>query len=102
MTEDAPASNPSLLAHRLADALYRHFTREPSPFLPAHHPGVRKAGNNRDIAVADWDGGNPVVLPPKVASTSCPQPATTAHQVTRVVPQEYYPDLYVQRPNWAK
>lgn len=54
---DVPATEPRQLAHRLADALYRHLTREPSPFL-SRITFVRKAGSNRDVWVADWDGNN--------------------------------------------
>ncbi len=52
-----PATEPRQLAHFLADALYRHLTREPSPFL-SRITFVRKAGANRDVYVADWDGSN--------------------------------------------
>ncbi|WP_342375730.1 Tol-Pal system beta propeller repeat protein TolB [Myxococcus stipitatus] len=96
VTKDAPASNPSLLAHRLADALYRHFTREPSPFL-SRITYVRKAGNNRDIAVADWDGGNPVVLT-KGGINILPSLSNDGTQVTYTSYRKNRPDLYVQRP----
>jgi len=56
-SHDVPATEPRQLAHFLADALYRHLTREPSPFL-SRIVFVRKAGTNRDISVADWDGNN--------------------------------------------
>ncbi|XXF76612.1 DPP IV N-terminal domain-containing protein [Myxococcaceae bacterium GXIMD 01537] len=55
--KSAPATEPSQLAHQLADALYRHLTREPSPFL-SRITFVKKSGNNRDVYVADWDGRN--------------------------------------------
>ncbi|AGC47616.1 tolB protein [Myxococcus stipitatus DSM 14675] len=96
VTKDAPASNPSLLAHRLADALYRHFTREPSPFL-SRITYVRKAGNNRDIAVADWDGGNPVVLT-KGGINILPSLSNDGAQVAYTSYRKNRPDLYVQRP----
>lgn len=54
-SQSAPAAEPRLLAHRLADALYRHLTREPSPFL-SRIAFVRKSGNTRDVYVAGWDG----------------------------------------------
>lgn len=59
--QSAPAAEPRLLAHKLADALYRHLTREPSPFL-SRITFVRKSGANRDIVVAEWDGRNARVL----------------------------------------
>ena len=55
--QSGPAAQPSQLAHKVADAIYRHYTREPSPFLvPITY--VRKSGANRDVWVADWDGRN--------------------------------------------
>jgi TolB protein len=56
-TQSAPAAEPRRVAHQLADALYRHLTREPSPFL-SRISYVRKSGNTRDVIVADWDGRN--------------------------------------------
>jgi TolB protein len=56
-TQSAPVAEPRQLAHKLADAIYRHYTREPSPFL-SRITYVRRMGNNRDVWVADWDGGN--------------------------------------------
>ena len=50
-------AQPRALAHQLADALYRHLTREPGPFS-ARLAFVRKSGPNRDVLVADWDGRN--------------------------------------------
>lgn len=48
-------AQPRALAHQLADALYRHLTREPGPFS-ARLTFVRKSGPHRDVLVADWDG----------------------------------------------
>jgi TolB protein len=53
----AAAEQPRQLAHQLADAIYRHYTREPSPFL-SRITYVRRSGANRDVWVADWDGRN--------------------------------------------
>ncbi|QSQ13549.1 Tol-Pal system beta propeller repeat protein TolB [Myxococcus landrumensis] len=96
VTKDAPASNPSLLAHRLADALYRHFTREPSPFL-SRITYVRKAGQNRDIVVADWDGGNPVVLT-KGGINILPSLSNDGAQVAYTSYRKNRPDIWVQHP----
>jgi TolB protein len=52
-----PPAEPRQLAHKLADAIYRYYTREPSPFL-SRISYVRKTGNNRDVWLADWDGRN--------------------------------------------
>ncbi|WP_141323751.1 LpqB family beta-propeller domain-containing protein [Myxococcus sp. AB025B] len=96
VTKDAPVKNPSLLAHRLADALYRHFTREPSPFL-SRITYVKKAGNNRDIAVADWDGGNAVTLT-KGGINILPSLSQDGAQVAYTSYRKNRPDLWVQRP----
>ncbi len=53
--QSAPVAEPRMLAHKVADAIYRYYTREPSPFL-SRITYVRKTGNNRDVWVADWDG----------------------------------------------
>ncbi|MET0401929.1 MAG: DPP IV N-terminal domain-containing protein [Cystobacter sp.] len=55
--QSAPSAQPALLAHKLADAIYRFYTREPSPFLTSI-TYVRKSGANKDVWVADWDGRN--------------------------------------------
>ncbi len=53
----ASPEQPRQLAHQMADAIYRHYTREPSPFL-SRITYVRRTGANRDVWVADWDGRN--------------------------------------------
>jgi len=53
----APVDQPRQLAHKLADAIYRHFLKTPSPFL-SRITYVRRNGANRDVWVADWDGRN--------------------------------------------
>ena len=50
-----PLEQPRKLAHFFADALYRHFTREPGPFL-SHIAFVRSAGKGKDVYLGDWDG----------------------------------------------
>jgi TolB protein len=90
-----PTTEPRQLAHFLADALYRHLTRgEPSPFL-TRIAFVRKAGANRDIFVADWDGNNARAL------TSGGTHLLPALGPGGVVAYTSYrkgrPDLYVQR-----
>ncbi|NVJ26098.1 PD40 domain-containing protein [Myxococcus sp. AM011] len=96
VAKDAPGNNPSLLAHRLADALYRHFTREPSPFL-SRITYVRKAGNNRDVVVSDWDGGNPVSLT-KGGINILPSLSQDGTQVAYTSYRKNRPDIWVQRP----
>lgn len=95
VSHDVPATEPRQLAHLLADALYRHLTREPSPFL-SRIAFVRKAGANRDVWVADWDGNNAravthggINLLPALGPGGAV--AFTSYRKGR-------PDLYVQRP----
>jgi TolB protein len=95
VSRDVPANEPRQLAHLLADALYRHLTREPSPFL-SRITFVRKAGSNRDVWVADWDGSNARAL------TSGGINLLPALGPGGLVGFTSYrkgrPDLYVQRP----
>jgi TolB protein len=49
--------NPRELAHKFADALYRFYTREPSPFT-ASLAFVRPNTGNKEVWLADWDGRN--------------------------------------------
>jgi TolB protein len=58
LAAQAPADQPRRLAHQLADALYTHYTREPGPFAKSRIAYGRKAGDAREVWVADWDGGN--------------------------------------------
>ena len=56
-TETVPAAEARRVAHTLADALYRHFTREPGPFT-SRLTFVRRSGSAREIWISDWDGRN--------------------------------------------
>jgi TolB protein len=96
VAKDAPADNASLLAHRLADALYRHFTREPSPFL-SRITYVRKGGNGRDVLVADWDGGNAQALT-KGGINILPALSPDGAQVAFTSYRKGRPDIWVQAP----
>ena len=94
-SHDVPATQPRQLAHLLADALYRHLTREPSPFL-SRITFVRKSGANRNVVVADWDGNNAraisnggINLLPALGPGGAV--GFTSYRKGR-------PDLYVQRP----
>ncbi|HLL55738.1 MAG TPA: translocation protein TolB, partial [Myxococcaceae bacterium] len=51
------ADEPRRLAHLVADALYRYFTREPGPFLSRIAFAV-KTPQGKDIWLSDWDGKN--------------------------------------------
>ncbi len=55
------AAEPRKLAHVLANALYKYFTRETGPF-ESRIAFARKSGAGKDIFVADWDGKNAQVV----------------------------------------
>jgi TolB protein len=93
-----PTSEPRQLAHHLADALYRHLTREPSPFL-SHITFVRKSGSNRDVWVADWDGNNARALTNGGINLL---PALGPDGVVAYTSyRKGHPDIYVQKPGGA-
>lgn len=56
-SESVPVKEARKLAHRLANAVYKHYTRETGPF-ETHIAFTRKSPSGRDIYVADWDGKN--------------------------------------------
>ncbi|MGZ6163353.1 MAG: translocation protein TolB [Myxococcaceae bacterium] len=94
-----PVDRPRRLAHFFADALYKHFTREPGPFQ-SHLAYVRKVGANKDVFLGDWDGkralpvaqGNINLLP-----VVGPQGDSVAYTSYR----SGHPALYLQRPGGA-
>jgi TolB protein len=95
VSRDVPSTEPRQLAHFLADALYRHLTHEPSPFL-SRITYVRKTGSNRDVWVADWDGNSARALTSggiNLLPAMGPGGAVgfTSYRRGR-------PDLYVQKP----
>jgi TolB protein len=51
------AKNARHLAHKLANAVYKHFTKETGPF-ETHLAWSRKTAGGRDVYVGDWDGKN--------------------------------------------
>lgn len=81
VSDVAPAGNVRRLAHKLANAVYRFYTRETGPF-ETRITYSKKSAQGRDIYVADWDGKNaqritndsvnvlPALLPGGVAFTS--------------------------------
>jgi TolB protein len=99
LSESGPARDVRKLAHLLADKVYEQFTGEPGPFR-GHIAYVRRAGANKDVYLADWDGKNarrvtqgglnllPAVLPGEEAV------AFTSYMKGK-------PDLYAQRPGGA-
>jgi TolB protein len=92
--QSAPATQPSLLAHKVADAIYRYYTREPSPFLSSI-TYVRKSGSNKDVWVADWDGRNARQMSRGGINVL---PALGSDGVLGYTSyQQGKPDLYVQR-----
>lgn len=95
LTEEGTIANPRRLAHQFADALWKHFTREPGPFL-SRTAYVKKRGSDRQVWVADWDGKNAQVLAaeglnllPAVSPSGAV--AFTSYRAGK-------PDIYVQEP----
>lgn len=81
VSDSAPAAQARRLAHKLANAVYRFYTRETGPF-ETRITYSKKSAQGRDVYVADWDGKNaqritsdsvnvlPALLPGGVAFTS--------------------------------
>ncbi|HET8541164.1 MAG TPA: Tol-Pal system beta propeller repeat protein TolB [Anaeromyxobacter sp.] len=60
-TARAAATDPRALGHRLADAIVRHYTREPGVFS-TKLVAIRKAKGLFELVLFDADGKNPRVL----------------------------------------
>ncbi|MHB8879753.1 MAG: DPP IV N-terminal domain-containing protein, partial [Myxococcaceae bacterium] len=61
ISHEAPVRDARRLAHRLANEIYRFFTRETGPF-ETHLVLGRKTAQGKDVYLTDWDGKNPVVI----------------------------------------
>ena len=61
VSETASVKEPRRLAHQLANAVYKHFTRETGPF-ETKIAWVRKTAGGKDVYLADWDGKNAVAV----------------------------------------
>ena len=93
--QSAPAAQPSLLAHKIADAIYRNYTHEPSPFL-SRIAYVRKSGGNKDVWTSDWDGRNAKQLTKGGINVL---PALGPEGLVGFTSyQQGKPDIYIQRP----
>ena len=57
VSESVPAKDARRLAHKLANAVYKHFTHETGPF-ETRLAFTRKSPTGRDVYVSDWDGKN--------------------------------------------
>ncbi|MBL8920901.1 MAG: PD40 domain-containing protein [Myxococcaceae bacterium] len=57
VSEAVPLKDARRLAHKLANAVYKHFTKETGPF-ESRIAFVRKSASGKDVYVADWDGKN--------------------------------------------
>lgn len=60
-SDGVPTKDARRLAHKLANALYKHFTKETGPF-ETRIAFVRKTASGKDVYLADWDGKNAVAL----------------------------------------
>lgn len=93
------ADDPRATAHRLADAVYRHFTREPSPFL-SKITYVKKVGGNREVWLADWDGKNAKAVAGSGLNL-LPAVAPDGKSVAFTSYKRGNPDLWLQSPGGA-
>ncbi|MCU0700296.1 MAG: DPP IV N-terminal domain-containing protein [Myxococcaceae bacterium] len=57
VSEAVPAKDARRLAHKLANAVYKYFTKETGPF-ETKIAFVRKTAGGKDVYLADWDGKN--------------------------------------------
>ena len=57
VSESVPTKDARRLAHKLANAVYKHFTHETGPF-ETRLAFTRKSPTGRDVYVSDWDGKN--------------------------------------------
>jgi TolB protein len=57
----APAASPRAVGHRIADEIFRHYTREPGVFA-TQIAAIRKARGISELVLFDADGKNPRVL----------------------------------------
>jgi TolB protein len=57
VSEAVPSKEARRLAHKLANAVYKHFTKETGPF-ETKIAYVRKTAGGKDVYLADWDGKN--------------------------------------------
>jgi TolB protein len=60
-TVRASGSEPRVLGHRIADEIFRHYTREPGVFS-TRIAAIRKARGISELVLFDADGKNPRVL----------------------------------------
>jgi TolB protein len=55
------AKDPRKLAHVLANALYKHFTKETGPF-ETKIGWVKRTAQGKDVYLSDWDGRNAAAI----------------------------------------
>jgi TolB protein len=58
-SEQSAPKDVRRLAHKLANALYKFYTRETGPF-ETHICWSRKTGGGKDVYLSDWDGRNAI------------------------------------------
>jgi TolB protein len=61
VSEGVPLKDARRLAHKLANAVYKHFTKETGPF-ESRIAFVRKTASGKDVYLADWDGKNAAAI----------------------------------------
>ncbi len=94
-SESYAAKEPRRLAHKLADALYKHFTKETGPFM-THLTWVKKNGAGKDVYLSDWDGKNGALV--ATGGINLLPTIAPAGSVAFTSYRKGKPDLWVGRP----
>jgi TolB protein len=96
VTRDEPVKDARRLAHYLADAVFKFFTHEPGAF-ESHIAYARKAGSNKDVWSADWDGRHAVQLT-NGGLNLLPAMGRDGVSVAYTSYRAGKPEIYAQRP----
>ncbi len=95
-TATVPLKDARRLAHKLANLVYKHFTKETGPF-ESKIAFVRRTASGKDVFLADWDGKNAVAVSQGNINVL---PAVTPDRggASFTSYRRGKPDLYVGRP----
>ncbi len=93
-SEAVSAKDPRRLAHKLANAVYKFFTRETGPF-ETRITWVRKTAGGKDVCVSDWDGHSVVAL--ATGGINLLPAMADANTVAYTSYKKGKPDIWVQK-----
>ena len=100
LTERGPVTAPRRLAHRLADALYKHYTREPGPFASGRLVFVKQAGKTRSVWISDWDGSHAQAV--ATSGLDMLPDLSIDGSVAFTSYRDGTPDLWIERPDGGR